>query len=280
MMKYSVLKFRSSDIQDWQKDLLVAALGDIGFEAFEEGENGFDAYIPSAQYSKVNVDSVLLEMEDGYAIDYTKEEVTPKNWNLEWESNFHPIFIGDTCYVRATFHPERPEYPYEIIIDPKMAFGTGHHQTTAMMLTYILEKEMEGKRVLDMGCGTGILAILAAKRKAKEIIAIDIAEESVKSVEENKTLNNVDNIHTFMGSTEKIGDRKFDVLLANINRNILLDHLVIYEDCLEAGGEMFLSGFYEREDLDIIIEKAEKLNFTYIDHKADENWCAARFVKK
>lgn len=279
-MRYSVVKFRSDDIQEWQKDLLISALGEIGFDAFEEHELGFDAYIPTAQLIIPNLDTVILEAEEEYTIEFTVEEVKPQNWNALWESNFHPITIDDKCYVRATFHDPKPDYPYEIIIDPRMAFGTGHHQTTAMMLSYILETDMEGKKVLDMGCGTGILSILASKKGAKDIIAVDIAEESIENVHENMKLNKVNNISTFTGSTDKIMLHQFDIILANINRNILLDHLVIYEDCLLSGGQLFLSGFYERKDLEIIKEKAEKLNLSYSDNKAVDNWCAARFVKK
>ena len=187
--------------------------------------------------------------------------------------------MDDQCYVRATFHEDKPEYPYQIIIDPKMSFGTGHHQTTSMMLSFILEKNFEGKRVLDMGCGTGILAILASKKGAKSILAVDFDPICVDSVNENKVLNQVSNIEGKLGSKEVIIGLQFDIILANINRNILLDQFEVYASNLSTRGELYISGFYDGEDLEFLTEKAESLGFQFVEKKVLDTWCAATFIK-
>src|SRR5690606_17555773 len=187
---------------------------------------------------------------------------------------------GGQCYVRATFHDTKPDFPYEIIIDPKMSFGTGHHQTTSMMLQYILEDEFEGKAVLDMGCGTGILAILASKKGANPILAVDYDEICVDSVRENSVLNQVDNIEPLCGSYEVLEGRSFDSILANINRNILLEQLPQYAHSIQHNGAVYLSGFYEQEDLPMLLEAAQSLGFEFVSKKVLNNWCAAKFVKR
>src|SRR5690554_1313337 len=227
-MRYSAVRFKSNGITDWQQDLLIADLAEIGFDTFEDTSAGFDAYIPTSNLSMAALETVLLNHVDGYQLDYEVEELAEQNWNQLWESNFNPITVDDQCHVRATFHAPQPQYPYEIIIDPKMSFGTGHHQTTSMMLSYILEGDFKGKRVLDMGCGTGILAILARKRGAANVLAVDYDEVCVASVEENKVLNSVDQITAALGSKEVLAGRIFDTILANINRNILMDQLEQY----------------------------------------------------
>lgn len=279
-MKYTVVKFISSDIEEWQKDLLIDELGTIGFDTFEDEEFGFSAYIPSANLSIQAIETTLLNQVDGYQLDYKVEDIEEQNWNLLWESNFNPIVVDDKIYVRATFHEAKPAYEYEIVIDPKMSFGTGHHQTTSMMLSYIQANDFEGKSVLDMGCGTGILAILASKHGAKSVVAIDFDPICVDSVGENTLLNKVVNIESRLGSKEAIGADKFDIILANINRNILLDQLDVYVEALRTGGEIYLSGFYEDQDLAIIKEKCESINLLFIGNKEMDKWCAAKFVKQ
>lgn len=278
-MKYTAVNFVSADIEEWQKDLLIAELGDIGFDTFEDNENGFVGYIPSSNVDIQALETLLLVQVSGYQLDYTVSEIEEQNWNTLWESNFNPILVDDACYVRATFHEPKPTYDYEIVIDPKMSFGTGHHQTTSMMLSFILANDFEGKRVLDMGCGTGILAILAAKRGAGSLLAVDYDSICVDSVEENKQLNNITNLESRLGSKDVIMDGKFDVILANINRNILLDQLDTYACVLEMGGELYLSGFYEGDDLDILRRKCESVGFSFQDMKVTDKWCAAKFVK-
>lgn len=278
-MKYTAVTFTSSTIEEWQKDLLIAELANLGFDTFEDQDQGFVAYVPSSNLDIQALETVLATEAVGYDISYQVEELENKNWNQVWESNFSPILVDDQCYVRATFHEDKPEYPYQIIIDPKMSFGTGHHQTTSMMLSFILENNFEGKRVLDMGCGTGILAILASKRGAKDILAVDFDPICVESVNENKELNQVSNIEAKLGSKEVIVGLQFDVVLANINRNILLDQFDVYASDLPDAGELYISGFYDGEDLEILREKAESLGFQFVEKKVLDTWCAAKFIK-
>lgn len=278
-MKYTAVTFTSSTIEDWQKDLLISELAEIGFDTFEDIDGGFEAYIPSANLDVQALESLLLNEVQGFDLDYQVKDIVEENWNKIWESNFNPILVDNTCYVRATFHDDHPEYPYQIIIDPKMSFGTGHHQTTSMMLSFVLENDFQDKDVLDMGCGTGILAILAAKRGAKQLLAVDYDPICVDSVVENAQLNSVTNITAKLGSKEAIAGLEFDTILANINRNILLDQLDTYSACLPNGGELYLSGFYEAEDLDILKQKASSVGFQYVENKVLDNWCAAKFTK-
>src|ERR1700712_3134178 len=278
-MNYYELLFTTITTEDYQQDLLINALGGIGFDTFEELDFGFKAYIPETDFNQQLLNETLFPYRDMFAFSYEATLIPQKNWNEVWESNFEPIEIGDKIYVRATFHPAKPAFPYEIVIDPKMAFGTGHHQTTSMMLELMLENNFEGKKVLDMGCGTGILAIMAAKLKAAEITAIDYDPVCFDSTIENAALNNITNITALCGSKEAIPDEQYDIILANINRNILLDQMQRYSEVLKPDGEIYLSGFYETPDLDIITDEARKYGIKYISHKKDKEWVAAKFIK-
>ncbi|MBD1425496.1 50S ribosomal protein L11 methyltransferase [Sphingobacterium arenae] len=278
-MKYSSVAFTSSTMEDWQRDLLIDSLGSIGYDTFEYVEQGFIAYIPTANLDLQALETLLLLETEGFDIHYTIAEIKDQNWNELWESNFQPITVNDICYVRATFHEPKPGIPYEIIIDPKMSFGTGHHQTTSMMLSFILENDFQDKEVLDMGCGTGILAILAVKRGAKHVLAVDYDEVCVESVNENKVLNNIVSVDAEFGSEERIKGKVFDIILANINRNILMDQLEDYGLSTNSGGELYISGFYEGEDLEMLIRKAQSVGFDYRHKKTQNKWCAAKFVR-
>lgn len=278
-MNYYELLFTTITTEDYQQDLLINTLGDIGFDTFEELEFGFKAYIPADDFDQIALDEALAAYRDMFTFSYEVTLIPQKNWNEVWESNFEPITIRDKIFVRATFHDPRPEFEYEIVIDPKMAFGTGHHQTTSMMLELMLENDMQGKKALDMGCGTGILAIMAAKLGATEITAIDYDPVCYDSTVENALLNNITNIKAVCGSKEVIPNEQFDVILANINRNILLDQIQHYSEVLKPDGELYLSGFYESPDLDIIMDEARKYGIKYIIHKINNNWVAAKFVK-
>ncbi len=278
-MHYYELLFTTITTEDYQQDLLINALGEIGFDTFEEVEFGFKAYILSADFNRELLDVTLLPYQEMFTFSYDITLIPQKNWNEVWESNFEPIQINDQVFVRATFHESRPEFNYEIVIDPKMAFGTGHHQTTAMMLELMLENNFQGKKVLDMGCGTGILAIMAAKLGAAEITAIDYDPVCYESTVENALLNDITTIKTLCGSKEVIPGEQFDVILANINRNILLDQRQRYSEVLKPDSELYLSGFYETPDLDIIIDAARKFGMKYIIHKTNSNWVAAKMIK-
>jgi len=278
-MNYYELLFTVITTEDFQQDLLINTLGDIGFDTFEELEFGFKAYIPVDDFDQEKLDDALAIYQDMFTFSYEMTLIPQKNWNEVWESNFEPIAIKDKIFVRATFHAPKPEFEYEIVIDPKMAFGTGHHQTTSMMLELMLENDFAGKKVLDMGCGTGILAIMASKLGASEVMAIDYDPVCYDSTIENAQLNHIDNIKTLCGSKETIPNDLYDTILANINRNILLDQLQRYSEVLKPDGEIYLSGFYETPDLDIITDEARKYGIKYIIHKKNSDWVAAKLIK-
>lgn len=278
-MKYSEVIFTRIVGEEWQQDLFIAELADIGFDTFEDTETGFAAFIPTANLDLQALETVILQQEDGFEVRYEVVDLQDQNWNKLWESNFSPILIDNDCYVRANFHPAKPEIRYEIIIDPKMSFGTGHHQTTTMILRYILENNFQDKEVLDMGCGTGILAILASQKEARYVLAVDFDDVCIASVEENKLLNNVSNIESKLGSYETIIGREFDIILANINRNILLEQFPQYSKSLRLNGELYISGFFDGEDLSILRTSAEAIGFEFVSNKVMDNWCSAKFVK-
>ena len=278
-MNYYELLFTTITTEDYQQDLLINALGEIGFDTFEEVDFGFKAYIPSGYFNQELLDETLSAYRNMFTFSYEVILIPQKNWNEVWESNFEPIEIGNQVFVRATFHQPKPEFPYEIVIDPKMAFGTGHHQTTSMMLQLMLENDFADKKVLDMGCGTGILAIMASKLGAPGVTAIDYDPVCYDSTIENAQLNDVTNITALCGSKEVIPGEIFDIILANINRNILIDQMGRYSEVLKPGGEIYFSGFYETPDLEIITEEARKYGLKYIGHKKDKDWVAAKFVK-
>jgi ribosomal protein L11 methyltransferase len=279
-MDYKKVIFSFDDIKEYQKDILIAKLADIGFDTFEDTELGFDAFIIADQFKEKALENVIWKLDEELLnYRYTIQDIEPENWNEEWEKNFSPLIISDDCYVRATFHQHEPHYKYEIVIDPKMAFGTGHHQTTTMMMQYILETDVKDKTVLDMGAGTGILGVLAAKRGARSIIAIDNDEVCYRSAIENAALNNVDNLTSLCGGKETIPTTQFDVILANINRNILLDQIESYAAVLKHGGMIFFSGFYENPDLDMIKDHCAEFGLNYINHKKMEDWVSTKFTK-
>ncbi|OCX54728.1 ribosomal protein L11 methyltransferase [Mucilaginibacter sp. PPCGB 2223] len=275
-MNYYEYNFTIHTDEAYRQDLLINDLADFGFDTFEDTDTGFKAYIPAEVLDKESLAAILQPYSELFS--YEIELIPQKNWNEVWESNFEPIEIKDQVYVRATFHPAKPEFKYEVVIDPKMAFGTGHHQTTSMMMEWMLETDYTGKEVLDMGCGTGILAILASKMGAERLVAIDYDPVCYESTIENCTLNQSDNITAICGSKEAIPGEQYDIILANINRNILLEQMDRYVEVLKPDGEIYFSGFYEEPDLEIITEAAGKLGLKYIAHKKMKDWVAAKFV--
>ncbi|PVW16404.1 50S ribosomal protein L11 methyltransferase [Marixanthomonas spongiae] len=258
-------------------DILIAQLGEAGFESFVETETGVLAYIQKGEWQEPILDAVGILSSDLFAIDYTKKEIAQTNWNAEWENNFTPIAVGDTCVVRAPFHKAHG-VPYEIVIEPKMSFGTGHHETTFMMLQFILENDWDGKTVLDMGCGTAVLAILAEKRGAAQLDAIDIDTWCVENSQENVERNGCSHISVALGDAGNLpAQPTYDTIIANINRNILLDDMATYHRCLKPKGELYLSGFY-KEDLPLIQDCCTKLGLTFVENKERHRWIAAKFV--
>lgn len=277
-MDYYGFNFIVESEEDFHRDLLINALAGAGFDTFEEAEQGFKAYVPAGAFNEKLFEQVLLPYRTMVLFSYTREVIPSRNWNEVWESNFEPITVGKECYVRATFHAPRPDFPYEIVIDPKMAFGTGHHQTTSMMMEFMLEEDMKGRSVLDMGCGTGILAILAFRRGATDIVAIDYDPVCYESTIENARLNDAHLIKVACGSKEVIPERKFDIIFANINRNILSDQLDSYASVLSTGGELFISGFYE-QDVPLLLERAALFSFNQVQKKQKDNWAAIKLLK-
>jgi len=257
-------------------EILIAELGYAGFESFIETQRGVSAYIQKDDWNAHILDDIQILKSDEFIIEYTSEEIEQVNWNATWEKNFDPIEIDGLCAVRAPFHP-KTEAKYEIIIEPKMSFGTGHHETTHMMLQYILENDFKDKTVLDMGCGTSVLAILAEKRGATELDAIDIDTWCVQNSIENIERNNCTHIHVQLGDADIIPKEKYNVVIANINRNILLADMIHYKESLLVGGELYLSGFYS-EDLPLIKNTCNKLGLSFVDNKERLNWIAGKFV--
>ena len=275
-MDYKEVIFIIESGAEYQSDLLIDTLSFIGFDTFEQIQSGFKAYIPVGEFDLDKLEATISEFKSQFNFSFQINSIAHQNWNEIWESNFEPLEIKD-CYVRATFHKPQPAFKYEIVIDPKMAFGTGHHQTTSTMMELMMAEDFSGKHVLDMGCGTGILAILASKLGAENIVAIDNDQVCFESTVENSTLNNVTNIVALCGTKESIPALKFDVILANINRNILLDQLESYSSALKKQGLVFLSGFYEDIDLAMLKEKAESLGLQYVTHQKSNDWVAAKF---
>ncbi len=257
-------------------DILVAELGEAGFESFVENDSGLLAYILKSEWKEGILDDLFILEHPDFEITWTSKEIQQQNWNAEWEKNFHPIKVGDRCMVRAPFH-DAAQVEYDIVIEPKMSFGTGHHETTHMMLQHILETDFDEKSVLDMGCGTGVLAILAKKRGAGPVDAIDIDEWCYLNTQENVERNDCSDIQVYQGDSNLLKDRKYDVILANINRNILLEDIPIYAQCLNPEGLLFLSGFY-LDDLDAISSKC-KANGLEFEKKLEKNrWISVKYV--
>ena len=256
-------------------EILIAELGQAGFESFVETETGIFAYIQKADWNASILKDLHIINSEEFEISHVLKEISPVNWNEEWEKNFSAIEVDQKCVVRAPFH-DPYNFEYEIIIEPKMSFGTGHHETTFMMLQYILENNFEGKTVLDMGCGTAVLAILAEMRGASEIDAVDIDEWCYENSIENIERNGCKNISVFQGDALFLIDKQYDIIIANINRNILLKDLETYRKSLKAGGELYLCGFYT-EDLPLITATCTKLGLTFVSNKERNNWIGAKF---
>ncbi|WP_420601574.1 50S ribosomal protein L11 methyltransferase [Flagellimonas sp.] len=257
-------------------DILIAELGEVGFESFVENDLGLLAYILKSEWKETILEDLHILKSPNFEITWSSKEIAQQNWNAEWEKNFHPITVGNQCMVRAPFH-ESKNVEYDIVIEPKMSFGTGHHETTHMMLKHILNEDFDGKSVLDMGCGTGVLAILAEMRGATTLDAIDIEEWCFLNSKENVERNNCSRIEVYQGDSSLLVDKKYDIILANINRNILLDDIPVYSNCLNKGGILFLSGFYT-QDLDIISLKCGDCGLKFAKKLEKNNWVSAKYV--
>ena len=278
-MQYIEVTFTVNPLSETANDIIAALAVELGFESFVESPEGTIGYIPAPLYNEESLHKALTDfpMSDT-TITFVANEMEDKDWNEEWEKNFfEPIVVDNRCVIHSTFHKDYPKATYDIIINPQMAFGTGHHQTTRLIISYLLDIDLQGKTVLDMGCGTSILAILASMRGASSLTAIDIDEWCVNNSIDNLALNHINNIKVFQGDASSLAtEGPFDVIIANINRNILLADMQYYVARMNEGAEIYFSGFYE-SDLPMIQAEAERLGLRYLSHRVEKDWTAAQF---
>ncbi len=278
-MNYIEVEFKMNQVADYF-EILQSDLSDIGFESFMDNEDGFMAYCIEDDYSRPKVDEVVeffLSNNPDVNIIISEKLIPAQNWNEEWEKSYPPVLIDDYCYVHASFHTPMPEVDYNIEITPKMSFGTAHHPTTSQIISLLKDEDLEGKSVMDMGCGTGVLAILAKKKNAAYVEAIDYDEWAYDNAIENVSNNNVE-ILVRLGDANTL-DRLFDVFIANINRNIILRDIGKYSEHIEENGILFLSGFYSK-DVEMIEAEAKANGFELVDRRVKEDWTALKLVRK
>ena len=257
-------------------EILVAELGELPFESFIDSDSGIVAYIQKQFWSENMLDDLHILSSPEFQVSYTIEEIDQVNWNEEWEKNFEAIEVDGICHVRAPFHP-KTDAKFDIVIEPKMSFGTGHHETTHMMIQHLLETDVAGKKTLDMGCGTAILAILAEMKGAQPIDAIDIDNWCYLNSIENATRNNCNQITVYEGDADLLIGKKYDLIIANINRNILLNDMQTYVDCLNKEGILLLSGFYN-EDIPFIDASCTEKGLTYVKKFERNNWVSLKYI--
>ena len=276
-MNYYACSFSNPDNENL-KDMFMELLGEIGFDSFMDTDEGIDAYCQEPLLNEEELNDIM-QMEQFANVKFLKKELIPdQDWNATWEASYEPVIINEFCRIRAPFHKVEGSYKYDLIIEPKMSFGTAHHETTSQIIELMLQSDFTGQNLLDMGSGTGVLAILAKKLGSATTVAIDNDEWAYRNALDNIRLNDENEIIVELGDASSLNDRQFDVILANINRNILLRDMKEYVKCLVDGGKIFFSGFYE-EDLVLIAKEAERLGLTYSNHVTKNNWTAAVFVK-
>jgi ribosomal protein L11 methyltransferase len=279
-MKYTKTNCTLIPDNELNREILIAELGYMGYDSFNETEELVEAYINSSDFAEEQLSGLAKESLLSFEVKFMSEEMPDQNWNEEWEQNsFQPLLIANRVIIRAPYHTDFPAAEYELIIDPGMAFGTGNHETTTLMIEEILDLDLNQKSVLDMGCGTGILSILSSKRGAKKIIGIDIDTWAVNSTLENAKLNHTTNIETILGGSESIPADSYDVIYANIQRNILIQDMPNYKNVLNPGGELIMSGFYS-DDLKAIQERATQIGLEFSRFKELDTWVAAVFTLK
>lgn len=279
-MQYIQVRFVSDPHSEVITDLLSSLLADIGFESFVTVKGGVEAYLPASLFSRTKIDALLAHFPMEAHFSYSHQLMEDKNWNEEWEKNyFKPVVIADSCCIHSTCHPVEGSYPFQILIDPKMAFGTGHHQTTELMIREMIHLELQGRSVLDMGCGTALLAILASMKGADPVTAIDIDEWAYENARENIELNRRDKIRLLQGGAEHLYGDHFDLILANINRNILLRDIPLYEQMLQQKGTIIMSGFY-RDDIPSIRERCEEVGMAYHHYSEKDQWASVTCTRR
>ncbi len=275
-MNYLEFDFKIKPLQP-ASDIFIAELSEIGFESFVENPDGLTAYIIQEAFSQEHFDGIQLFENELFEISYSKSIIAQQNWNAQWEQNFRPIQVDEECIIRAPFH-EKKKVTYDIIIEPKMSFGTGHHETTKMMLKHIMNNDFKSKSVLDMGCGTGVLAILAKKCGAKNVEAIDIDPWCYENTLENIERNNCDDIVAKLGDIHLLAENTYDIILANINLNVLLKDIKRYSESLKKNGLIFMSGFLAG-DLDGLSEAAQNAGFNFLGVEQMQEWTSAVYRK-
>ena len=262
--------------KDPGNEILIAELGEKPFESFVENDHGLVAYIKKELLTADLLEDIFILSSPEFSISYTVEEIEQVNWNEEWEKNFDPIDVDGRCHVRAPFHP-KTDAEFDIVIEPKMSFGTGHHETTHMMIQHLLGMDLKGKTALDMGCGTAILAILASMKGALTVDAIDIDNWCYLNSLENVARNQRENITVEEGDKSLLPGRRYDVIIANINRNILLDDMAQYTQCLNPGGHLLLSGFYHH-DIPAIDECCRELGLQMQNQLERNAWVSLHYT--
>jgi ribosomal protein L11 methyltransferase len=276
-MSHSYLGFHFSvEPKELGSEILVAELGELPFESFIDSDSGIVAYIQKQFWTENILDDLHILSSAEFQVSYTIEEIDQVNWNEEWEKNFEAIEVDGICHVRAPFHP-KTDAKFDIVIEPKMSFGTGHHETTHMMIQHLLETDVTGKKTLDMGCGTAILAILAEMKGAQPIDAIDIDNWCYLNSIENAERNNCTQISVYEGDADLLKGKKYDLIIANINRNILLNDMQTYIDCLNKDGILLLSGFYT-EDIPFIDASCTEKGLTYVKKFERNNWVSLKYL--
>ena len=276
-MNYIEYDFKVSPLEP-AVEILIAELGEVGFESFVENDEGVLAYIQQADWNETVLEDIQILQSSEFKITYTYKLIEQVNWNEEWEKNFEQIEVDGIVSIRAPFH-QNPHLKYDIVIEPKMSFGTGHHETTHMMIQHLLEVDLKDMKVLDMGAGTGILAIFAEMRGAKPIDAIDIDEWCFENSIENVERNNCENISIYQGDVALLNDKKYDLIIANINRNVLLADMAQYAKCLNLEGILLLSGFYI-EDIQMLEEETIKYGLEIRSQKERNNWASLKLIKQ
>jgi ribosomal protein L11 methyltransferase len=260
-------------------EILMAEVADTGFDTFMETEKGFEAYVEMEKFDKERLQAIKEKYEGRTSLVFFQDRIQKQNWNEEWEKNYEPIVVDDQCLIRASFHKPDKKYPFEIIITPKMSFGTGHHQTTYLMIKTQMSMDHKDKRVMDTGCGTAILSVMATKLGAREVQAFDIDEWSMENGKENVEVNNCRNINLQLGKIDEVNiEGTFDIILANINKNVLLAEINRYQNFLNDGGFLLLSGFYTG-DIDDINTECNKFNLHEVKRDERETW-ACLLLKK
>jgi ribosomal protein L11 methyltransferase len=277
-MNYTQIRFKLNPDTTENREILVAVLSDLAFESFDETDDLVLGYVPGESFNFGEMNEITSALP--FSVETENEMIPDQNWNEVWEKNyFKPLLIGGRCLVRAPFHTEYEPAEFELVIEPKMAFGTGNHETTTLVAEQILDMDLAGKTVLDMGCGTGILGMLASLKGAKSITAIDIDKWSFESTVENARLNNIFNLEAKLGDASLLGSETYDVIFANIHKNVIINDLPAYEKVLQSGGKLYLSGFYTH-DMPEVKAKAESLGLIEKGFHEKNNWVVYSFEKR